>query len=856
MTSFYTARTGNKRYFWWLVLPALIAAVLIFARAGAEPESVTRITILPTVRQADVKPIGLNIGAHRHHEANQILKNVVVNPGFEPSEFATIFHALPEATGTRVQQSNWETSWNNPTVGHPPQFWNGATFEVLTGNAVGRTGTISNFTHEDNRYTWYLSPTGTAPQGGAAIMARIQKAGYTPGTLRFGAPDPGTVRPGSAGSQSLRLDLPADYWRSSFSYYFDSLSRSDSSAGKMVIVDGEWQFEIWARAARSGDQLEVYFWRENAQLFWRHLFTLTTSWQKYSATFSVPPGADSLRHRADWVPDYGDWVPPVEPGSSIPLQSREPILELAFRIGGNQGAVWVDDVVLQRANQTNPTVFSDRFVALLRELNPGILRNWGLQLGSSLDNQLAPPGTRRTTDHSPRNPIARSYHYSLHEFLQLSQYLGAEPWYVIPPTFSADEMQNLMGYLAAPVGAHPYAARRAALGQSAPWTTVFPVIHLEFGNEAWGSNAHGDAFIGASLSGGERLGQLAHRRFAALRAAPSFDPDRFNLIIGGQNNIPYRQGQIEEHSTNHDTIALAPYSDLSLTSYATNAERYYPQFARARQDVTTGLYRQSLQNLRPTTGVAIYEFNLHTTFYDPAAVPIGVRNEFVTGLNSGLAVPLYFLHYLSETGVRDLVAYQTLQYSVAIQEDRDAPIEYVRLWGLMRDLEATGRPRPAWYGLKMVNQVMKGDMLEVSQSGTPIRRQQPLNDLTAPIDLPLVQAYAFQDGPVGGVLLFNLDLTNSRAVELTLPVGVLPFATRTVLTASDIRWNNEESVRVRPVSTPVNDLSPLYPMTLPRHSLTLLTWATETQEQYLPLVFRDWDGITSRLWLPIVLNGE
>ena len=98
----------------------------------------------------------------------------------------------------------------------------------------------------------------------------------------------------------------------------------------------------------------------------------------------------------------------------------------------------------KRSDYNNPTVFTDPYVNRLRELRPGVLRNWGDQLGSTLDNQLATPFARQGNAYSPRHRIARNYHYSLHEFLQLSQVVGAEPWYVIPPTFTGSELQNLV----------------------------------------------------------------------------------------------------------------------------------------------------------------------------------------------------------------------------------------------------------------------------------------------------------------------------------------------------------------------------------------------------------------------------
>ena len=102
----------------------------------------------------------------------------------------------------------------------------------------------------------------------------------------------------------------------------------------------------------------------------------------------------------------------------------------------------------------------------------------------------------------PHERQASQWGYSLHEFLELCQEVGAEPWYVVPPTFSAADVLGLVEYLAAPADpAHPWAERRAALGQAAPWTTVFPSLHLEYGNELWGAASGSDPFFGASLLG-------------------------------------------------------------------------------------------------------------------------------------------------------------------------------------------------------------------------------------------------------------------------------------------------------------------------------------------------------------------
>ena len=181
----------------------------------------------------DTKRLGINLGGHDRFGASQILKNFIINPGFEAGEFATIMIAAPGATAQRVQQDNWQVSWNNDSlgIGQPVDFWNGAEYEVLYGNAAGRTGHVTDFAHEDNRYTFYLDGSGAAPEAGSPIVLR-QKIPMQDQPLAKA--DKSTVPSTSPGEQSLRLLPPDIYWRPSFQYYLDSLQRQDASAGKML----------------------------------------------------------------------------------------------------------------------------------------------------------------------------------------------------------------------------------------------------------------------------------------------------------------------------------------------------------------------------------------------------------------------------------------------------------------------------------------------------------------------------------------------------------------------------------------------------------------------------------------------
>lgn len=761
----------------------------------------TVVNITDGVALGGVKRFGMNIGIREQFGAAQFLKNLVPNPGFEPAEYSMVFLTQPGTGPTRVQADNWNIAWNNDAlrIGQPQGFWNGAQFEILTGPAKGRTGTVTNFTFESNLYTFYLSEGGAAPAAGDVIVVRKNIGGFNFDTEPFARGDAGNKRPGSPGVQSLRLS-PTGSGRTSFSYGFDSWARdgSDPSAGKLLVVQGNWTIDIWARAGRANDKLTVTFRRPGGSIFFQETINLTTEWQRITRNFFVEPGKD---------------------GQIAGTPSA-----LTFELNAVGGDVWVDDAVLRRADYNNPTVFTDTFVRLLRELRPGILRNWGDQLGSSLDNQLAGEFARKPTGHDPGTRVATRFHYSLHDFLRLAQEVGAEPWYVIPPTWSNAEVQNLIAYLSAPAGSHPYADRRAALGQNAPWTSVFTRIHLEYGNEIWGSNFGGDPFIGASMRGGVRAGQVANDRFGAMRNSPFFSAGKFNLILGGQVFFTDRQRELESSSFNHNTIGLAPYYGR-LQTWSNETERYNPLYAHAGEINQRGAMSASRDVVRQAnkgTALAIYEINVHTFQGDGRndPVPQDVRNAFLTSQGAGISVPLVMLTYLRDFGIRDQVGFEALQYSRKLPNG-----QFVRLFGMLRDLEATGRKRPTWLGIELANRALGGDLLVTNQAGdNPFYVQAPFNGIQASTEMRYIQSFTFRQGNRYAIVLFNLDINRAQNVQLNMPFNPSTNATQHTLAAGNISANNETANNVGIFTSQIGNFRQGYTLTLAPHSMVVIEW--------------------------------
>ena len=780
----------------------------------------TFITVRNQVKRADVKPFGINIGFHNRYGASQILKNLIINPGFEAGEFASIIIVGDGGSAQRFTSDNWKTEWNDDRlgIGQPVGFWEGAAYEVVFGRSKGRRGKIARFRHEANRYTFYTADSGSRFEVGDVVYLRHEAPSSSAG-MTHAEYDSSQLRPGSVGRQSLRLRRPPNLWEWSFVYTMDSLWRDqDKEAGKLLIADGEWELSFWMRAATEDTDLKIEFGRDGEFTFHRETMVVSRNWRKVTRIISVPRGGDRYH----------------DPKGGAAART----LALKFRVDKGGEAVWVDDMSLQRVGQLNPTVFSDKFVDKLRELNPGVLRNWGHQLGSTLNNQLQPPFTRRMTGHNPRQRIANHFHFSLHEFLELAQELGADPWYVIPPTFTEGEMQDLVAYLAAPPNKHVMGARRAMLGQTQPWTEVFDKIHLEYGNEMWGANQGTDPFIGATLRGGERLGSVAGERFVALKRSAFYgdSAEKLNLIIGGQTNEFRRQTEIETYSDSHDTVALSPY--FGHLDILDETRMFTALYARSFQDVWSrnhGLVRanqKEIEAVKPDTDLAIYEINFHTT--TDRHIPDFIRYNFVTSIAGGIALPLYMLLYLRDAGIRHQCAFTALQFSYAMNGP-GLNGKHVRLWGMLRDLEATGRARPTWLALQMVNRAMRGNLLQTMQRGVnPFWRQTQINHIRESLSINYVQSFVFHDDNDYSVILFNLHPLKSQKVQIELPGLPMSTATLKQLVANSAESNNEDAENVRIETETITDLTPQYEIHLPPHSISVLE--TRNFRIFLPTV--------------------
>jgi hypothetical protein len=779
----------------------LLSAMLLLLSPLVTNAQVVRITVQDSVLLPDVSRLGINAGGRSWWGADQILKNLVDNPGFEAGEFASLVLADNGATGRSMPMAFWDPSWNNEQygIGWPEGFWDGAEYEFLWGVAKGRSGRIATFRHITGMNVFEFDADGAVPQRMSVLRLQRDIPGFQGNSSIV---DATSVRPGSPGTQSLRLS----HGGYSFRFYMDSLWRDgDPSAGKLLVINGEYICRLWARGYRNGDRLRIRFFREGEYTFLDEMVTLGTDWQLIERRFTVPVGADPVR--------------------TYSSSEYHPILAFILEAENAGAEILVDDVELYSTRHSNPTVFTDNFVNRLKELRPGVLRYWAGQLGAGLESQLAIPFARRSNGYAPRDRRAGDFCYSLHEFLELCAEIDADPWYVIPPSFSTDELLGLVEYLAAPAAeAYPFAMQRAAQGRAVPWTELFGAIHLEYGNEMWGSGAGDDPFMGSSVNGGERLASIAGDRFSIMRTAPFFNASKLNLVIGGQAGFAGRQREIEQHGTAHDAVALAPYFGV-LETWNNSSEIFRPLFASPFWQTDAGPMRESRSHLGQRE-MSIYEINFHTT-HGPS--PIAIRNDFLAGASGSVALPLHMLLYMRELGVKAQCAFSSLGYSFRLPNG-----DMARLWGMLRDVEATGRKRPTWLGVELANKAIIGNLLRSSHSTPqPSWRQSPINGIGSETLVDEVQSFAFADDKQYGLILFNLNLDQTHRAQLDLPGAPSGTAMLYSIRPGSIHDNNEDSTTVVIDSTRIVDFADGYELDLPPHSLHALTW-TRTGTSIIP----------------------
>jgi hypothetical protein len=719
---------------------ALMAAVAAgphgAVQAAAGPDSgVTHLRVTAQVILPGVTRLGINLGEQTYYDSGQMMRNLLYrNPGFEGMAYRSILHCLKSGPSD-CTDTRHSFAW-------PAAFWDGASFEILDGVAVGRRGSVKSSGPRDGGYGLTLDAVG--PAIGAGDWLAVSKdfpgdpaAGWWP-ALQGGAhleTERKDLSPETQGRQALRIDAAAPGQSVELKSYFDS-----TEGFTFVRLRGRYRLSFRAKALAGGRTLHAHVKRivNGKADYLEQDFQLTPSWADYHAEFTANEGASPAG--------------PVEAG---------------FSVAG--GSLLLDDVDLQQTDgdTTNQTAFRDEVLQTLRELHPGVLRLMSshAQLGSTVDNLLAPPMARQRPGFSTWLTTMEDIPVGIPEFLELCREVGAEPWIVAPTAMSADEARKLAEYLSGnPATAG--GALRAAAGRREPWTQAFKTIHIELGNETWNG-----IFQGETLDDPAAYGRRADRIFRVLRAAAGADSNQFDLVVGSQAANPWRSGEVLKAAQAANSLAIAPYLMDSVTQWGNDDELYGPLMAEPEQMSRDGIV-QATQAVAGGRQLAVYEVNLHST---EGSATQAVLDRLTPSVAAGVAVTGHMLRMMREHGVRDEMLFSLPQFRFKRSDGT-----LVRLWGSVVEMGTEGRARPQLLAESLANRVVRGSMVKVEVSGeNPTHDQPEGNDGVRLHGVHELDAYGFQDGKWHGLVVFNYGLHQARRVSVEAP-GLKPGADATV----------------------------------------------------------------------------
>jgi hypothetical protein len=787
-----------------------VLSLLSLSGISAFGQNSTNIAIGSTTLQPSVKRMGINLGTLDFYDSGQTTQNLLMqNPGFEGQVWNSTIRCASGTATSCVDEDQW-AAW-------PAGFWNGATFEVFYGSAAGRTGTVTYSTATGNGQgvTLNFLGAGAAPSNGDYLIVRKTvpggaTGGWWPATSGAGkiSDNRSDLPPGTLGQQTAALTAPTNSDTASIAGYFDSV------IGKTFLqLNGTYQVQFKAKGIGGSNSLYLQVARAGVATYFAQTVPLSNSWNTYTFTFTA-----------------------AENGSAIGIGG------VTFSTIGAD-SFELDDVSLTKQNgdPTNTTVFRDPVVNALRTFNPGLLRYWGGQLGDTLDNLITPQFGRQRSGYLAWYTESDTVDYGLHDFLQLCQVVGAEPWFVVPSTFSTVDAANLIEYLGGASNT-PYGAKRTALGQATPWTQVFPKIHLEFGNEAWNGT-----FKGGTIEYSAPYGQRAQTIFGVMRANASFNAANYDLVLGGQAAYPGRNNDIQNNCNNNDSFDVAPYTMNTVDSYSDNESLYGSTFAEPEALISTNgsaegmapgmIYQdyQAIQSSNHPVPLSFYEVNLSTL---NGAISQDALNSYTPSLGAGLMVADTMLLSMRQFGVVNQQLFALPQYDFNRPDGKTA-----LLWGSVVDMGVTDRKRPQFLALELANQALSNGaaMLQTTHTGADPTWNQPMVNTVQMNGAHYLHSFAFNQGQNYSAVIFNLSRNSALPVTFSgsnAPSGNVQMQQLTSANPTD---TNETANIVNIVPSTLSNFNAASGLSLPPYSMTVLTWSQGQQAPTAPVI----SGVTA-----------
>lgn len=616
---------------------ALTFALALQAQTPPQDNSI-HYTVNPQAVQDKPWRIGMNVASWTTWGAEQYMRNIIQNPGFE----GLIDRWVVFSSGSDGTSFSDQPGW-----GMPDNYWNGASYEVRSGNTIGAKGTVTSYVLKGaNGNPQFFTSGPIAPLGDKdmIVITKIVEQDPVPvwwipaDSASMLHVDKSTKRTGSRGTQSMRME-PKGATPARLFFYFDAISER---AGKLLPVTGQWRLSLWAKAETPDSAIQLTFKRLNGEpAFIDQTFTPTNQWQEYVFNFS-----------------------PTDNGSPQ-------ILQLTISATGTS-KTWIDDVFLGQS-QIGESAFRKEVIDSLKTLRPSFIRDSGA-LGDSFANRLSAISGRRAWVFHAGGAADTNFSYAIPDTLTLAKDVGANPWLIIPVTWSDTEYQQLGQYLTQAAQAYG-----------------FTDIIVEFGNENWNW-----MFRPLGIPYTDVHGVVAERAFQFMMqgAGPN---SKIRRYLNGQHSNPWLTNEFMIRVPSAEVMSTAPYYFISA-----NAGLSEPEALQMMLTTEDDFLKTNADNAKAAgKKIAIYEINSHTTTGD---MPIADRNAYVAGLASGTALAQSLLKSML-LGYNPIMASNLTQFDINIGNNT-----FVKLWGMMRDIIPTKRLRPTGMAVMLMNYVISGKM--------------------------------------------------------------------------------------------------------------------------------------------------
>ena len=571
-------------YFKFGILTLLMAAIALvislnFTNSNAAPltnQPQTPITCIvnPAPSIPSTERIGVNLTFWTTWGADQYMKNVLMNPGFEGQINRIV---------VIVSQTDSNSFSDGKDLGQEDDFWKDASFEVRSGQSVGIKGRINHSLKlGENGLPQYFTEGAPPPLAVNDVIVLTKDQNPNPVGQWWLSPTGVTVDnshpPPNSQGHYYAVMTPTDGGAAECNFYLDAIS---DRAGNLLKLSGPWQLSFWIRGEGHGAPLNVKFQRLNGTPdFVNEIAAATDEWQQ--VTYNFTPDDSSA------------------PG----------ILKLWLSAQTPNTTLYLTNVFLGPVQESNPsTAWRQDVIDMLKTMRPSYLRDWQGQLGDTFENRIAPVFARQSwIERMIGGPGSITFGYTIPDVFDLCTQVQANPWIIIPTCLTDSELDAFGVFL----GQHPAAAN-------------FSEIVLEFGNENWNW-----MFRSLGIPIPAAHGPVADRAFERI-AASAGSHVKIRRVINGQFYNPYLTLQYANSCQNYDTMAVAPYFLMSLEAGTSNEDILKKMF-----EPNNDLYEQINQGLSPLNkNLAVYEVNLHTL---SGTMPVETTNRFVTASVAGSAL--------------------------------------------------------------------------------------------------------------------------------------------------------------------------------------------------------------------------